>query len=800
MHRQSLSLLGTLLLLSTGTAAEVNVRPKLVRLDRPEASQQVLVTGSDRTGRPVDLTRQARYRVVDPKIAGIGRNGRIEPRKDGRTRLVVEVADTRLEVVILVQGQATPRPVSFQHEVIPILTKARCNAAACHGKAEGQNGFKLSIFGYDPVADHEALVRESRQRRVVLTAPGSSLPIRKSTAETPHGGGRMIDPGSLPYRRLSRWVAEGARLEAGGVPVTGVVIEPSARTLHQKESQQIQVTAIDADGRRHCVTSEAEFSSNAELVAHVDESGWVQAGDVAGEAVILVRYMGQVAACRVTRPRPGVRFPRPPVQNFIDELAWDKLAQLGLPPSDRADDAMFLRRVFLDTIGTLPTAVEARRFLADPGPDRRRRLVDRLLKRDEYADFHALRWADILRVDRDRVTPEGAVAMTGWLKRQFARNRSYDSFAREILTARGDTLAEGPASLYRVLEKPEALSRSISQLFLGVRIECAQCHHHPFEKWSQADYFAFAGFFTGLKRKSLPGGNQALLVTDGSDLKHARSGELVPARALGATEPADFTRVSDRREVLADWMTSAENPFFARAIANRLWAHYFGRGLVEPIDDLRETNPAVNEPLLTALARHLVEVKFDLKAFTRTLLGSRLYQLSSLARAENNDDLQNFSHAIPKALPAEVLLDAICQVTGVPEKFNGWPRGYRAIQIWDNRMPSYFFRIFGRPVRSSVCECERSNEPSISQALHLINSPEIQAKLTAENGTARRLATSKLTHDEIIDELFLSTVSRFPRADERTLFREVFATTDRREAVADCLWTLLNSKQFLYNH
>ena len=800
MCRHLLPLLGTLLLLSTGVTAEIVVRPTLIRLDRPESSQQVLVTGSDPAGRPVDLTRKASFRVLDPKIAGIDRNGRVEPREEGRTRLVVEVAGTRSDVEILVEGQTTPRPVSFQHEVIPILTKARCNAAACHGKAEGQNGFKLSVFGYDPVADHEALVHESRQRRVVLTAPGSSLLIRKSSAETPHGGGRMIKPGSLSYRRLSRWVAEGARFAVGGVRVTAVVIEPPSRTLHEKEFQQIQVTAIDADGRRHCVTSEAEFSSNAELVAHVDESGWVQAGDVAGEAVILVRYMGQVAACRITRPRPDVKFARPAVQNFIDDLAWDKLAQLGLPPSARADDAMFLRRVFLDTIGTLPTATEARRFLADRHPDRRRRLVDRLLGRDEYADFHALRWADILRVDRDRVTPEGAVAMTGWLKQQFAKNRPYDAFAREILIARGDTLAAGPAALYRVLEKPEELSRSISQLFLGVRIECAQCHHHPFEKWSQTDYFAFAGFFTGLKRKSLPGGNQALLVTAGSDLKHARSGELVPTRALGATAAADFTRVSDRREVLADWMTSPENPFFARAIANRLWAHYFGRGLVEPIDDLRETNPAVNEPLLAAVASHLVEVKFDLKAFTRTLVGSRLYQLSSVARAENNDDLQNFSHAIPKALPAEVLLDAICQVTGVPEKFNGWPRGYRAIQIWDNRMPSYFFRIFGRPVRASVCECERSNEPSISQALHLINSPEIQAKLIAENGMARRLANSKLNHDAIIDELFLSTVSRFPRDDERTLFREVFATTDRREAVADCLWTLLNSKLFLYNH
>ncbi|MFP6769118.1 MAG: DUF1553 domain-containing protein, partial [Planctomycetaceae bacterium] len=364
---------------------------------------------------------------------------------------------------------------------------------------------------------------------------------------------------------------------------------------------------------------------------------------------------------------------------------------------------------------------------------------------------------------------------------------------------RGDTLAEGPTSLYRVLEKPEQLGRSFSQLFLGIRIECAQCHHHPFEKWSQSDYVGFAGFFTGLKRKSLPGGNQAVLVVPGNDLKHARTGKVVPARPLGG-EVSDFDGVTDRREVLADWMTSASNPFFARAIANRLWAHYFGRGLVEPIDDMRATNPAVNVPLLDALAAHLIEQRFDLRAFTRTLLSSRVYQLSNQALKDNADDLQNFSHAMPRALPAEVLLDAICQVTGVPEKFNGWPRGYRAIQVWDNRMPSYFFRIFGRPVRASVCECERSNEPSIAQALHLINSPEIQAKLVAAGGTVDRLARSDRLPAAVIDELFLTTLSRFPEPRERKLFAAAFETTGRSEAIADCLWALLNSKLFLYNH
>ncbi|MBQ18521.1 MAG: hypothetical protein CMJ65_15510 [Planctomycetaceae bacterium] len=779
--------------------AGASVWPTRIVLDRPESTQQMQVTGLTADGRPLDLTRSARYTIADPNVAAVDSRGRVVSRGDGTTRLQIVAGDHSWQVTVDVRGQSRPPGVSFEHEVIPILTKARCNAAGCHGKAEGQNGLKLSVFGHDPAGDHRALTMESRQRRVVLTAPASSLLVTKSIAEVPHGGGRKIQRNSPAYHRLLRWIGEGARFGVDATPVTSILVRPQRRRLLAGESLQLQVTAVDGRGRRWCVTDEADFESNTERIATVDADGEIRAGNVPGEAVILVRYMGQVATCRVTRPRPEVTFPRPPENNFIDGLTWNRLEGLGVPPSGLSDDAMFLRRVFLDTIGTLPTSDEARRFLVDPRSDRRSRLVERLLVRPEYADYRAMRWADILRVDRDRVSPAGAVAMTRWLRSQFATNRPYDAFAREILTARGDTLAEGPASLYRVLEKPEQLGRSFSQLFLGIRIECAQCHHHPFEKWSQSDYVGFAGFFTGLKRKSLPGGNQSLLVVPGNDLKHARTGEVIPARPLGG-EVSDFDGVADRRGVLADWMTSASNPFFARAIANRLWAHYFGRGLVEPIDDMRATNPAVNVPLLDALAAHLVEQRFDLRAFTRTLLSSRVYQLSNQALKDNADDLQNFSHAMPRALPAEVLLDAICQVTGVPEKFNGWPRGYRAIQIWDNRMPSYFFRIFGRPVRASVCECERSNEPSIAQALHLINSPEIQAKLIAAGGTVDRLARSDRPPAAVIDELFLTTLSRFPQPRERKLFVAAFETTGRTEAIADCLWALLNSKLFLYNH
>jgi hypothetical protein len=412
-----------------------------------------------------------------------------------------------------------------------------------------------------------------------------------------------------------------------------------------------------------------------------------------------------------------------------------------------------------------------------------------------------MQWLDILRADQLKITPQGAVAMQRWLKRQFAENRPFDRLARDLITVQGNTAVEGPGSFYKILPKPDEAARSISQLLLGVRIECAQCHHHPSERWTQADYVGFAGFFTGVKLKKLPNGLQAIVSQGGKDLPHPRTGEPVAARALGS-EPADFTSVSDRRQILADWMTSKDNPFFAKAIANRLWAHYLGRGLIEPIDDIRDTNPATNEALMQALSDHIRKVNFDLKAFTRTLLQSRVYQLSAMTNASNENDQQNFSHAFYKVLPAEVLLDAISQSTGVPEKFNGWPNGYRAIQVWDNRMPSYFFRIFGRPVRASVCECERSSEPSIAQALHLLNAPEIGAKIGRRSGRVRRLATSDRSPVEIIRELYLSTLSRLPTGKEEQLMLQAFAAsgTNRRAAAEDVLWALLNSKEFVFNH
>jgi hypothetical protein len=786
-----------ILLLFAGAAhAAPVVSPPAVKLDSPESTQQLLVTDGT-----TDRTRAAVYEVANPAIAIVDSTGLVAPKAEGKTEIVVKLGADVLRLPLEVAGLAKPRPISFDNDIIPILTKATCNAGGCHGKAEGQNGFKLSVFGFDTPSDHAAIVKEARGRRVFPASPDSSMLLAKATGRVPHGGGKKIDEGSLRYKRLARWIAEGAAFGEGESPaIVSLEVEPALRTLALKGTQQLRVTAIDETGNRRCVTAEAEFESNAPVIAAVDQRGWIEASEIPGEAAILVRYLGHVTTCRITLPRPGVSFPRPAEANFVDKHVWDKLARLGIPPSGPADDAEFLRRVYLDTIGTLPTAAEARAFFKDASPDKRAKLIDALLERPEHADYWAMKWADLLRVDRDAITPRAAVAMTRWLRKEFAENRPFDQFARDILTARGSTSKEGPAGFYVAVGTAEELSRSVAQLFCGIRIACAQCHHHPSARWGQDDYFALAGFFSGVVRKSTPGGGTAIADGPGSDLKNPRTNLVVPSRALGAAAAVDLTKFLDRRSALAEWMTGPENPYFSPAIANRIWAHYFGRGLVEPLDDFRPTNPATNELLLAELAKHLRDLKYDRKAFTRTLLNSKAYQLTSRPLPGNADDAQNFSHAAAKALPAEVLLDAISQTTGSPEKFNGVPDGTRAIQLWDNRIPSYFFRIFGRPLRASVCECERSNEPSITQALHLMNSPEIAEKIRSKTGTARKLADGKLSPAEVVDELYLAVLCRLPTEKEKAAAFAVFAESDRRSATEDVLWALLNTKEFLFNH
>lgn len=782
--------------------SRIAVSPAVVRLDGPRAEYQLLVTGELPEGLNADLTHQADYQSINPEIAQVDQTGLVRAKNDGAARIIVTAAGYKKRVTVQVQNSETPRPLHFENDIIPIFSRFGCNASGCHGKAEGQNGFKLSVFGFDPPADRVALVKEGRGRRVFPPAPEQSLLLQKASGGMPHGGGVRIPRDSLEYDRLRDWIAQGMPRGSEDTPsVTEIEITPRERRLKMQAGQQLRVVATYADGRKEDVTRLARFQTNQEAIASVDKRGVVTAGQTPGDVAIMAAYLDQVDVFRAIIPRPGkaVKNSAPPRHNFIDELVDQKLEKLNIQPSGLCDDATFLRRVFLDLIGTLPTAEEARQFLEDKRPNKRKLLVEELFKRPEFADYWALQWADLLRVDRLALDHKGAYEYYSWIRDSFENNKPYDQFTRELVAPEG-TLSQAPAGyFYKVVTKPGEQASTISQVFLGTRIECAQCHHHPFDRWSQTDYQGMSAFFTQVNFKDSPGG-PLIGATGGGKSKHPRTGEEVFAYALGTKQPKTSPE-GDRRKLLADWMTSPDNPWLAKSFANRLWAHFCGRGLVEPVDDFRLTNPPSNPELLDALANDFVEHDFNTRHLMRTIIASRTYQLSSKPNHSNRQDEQNFSRALFKRIDAEVLLDAICQTTGVPEKFEGVPAGSRAIELWDSQVKHDFLKLFGRPVRATACECERSEEPSVAQVLHVLNSTDIQDKLSHAGGKIPTLCRQSTDNVALIEELYLTFYSRRPTDEEQTaLSRYLAETENRRQAVEDIAWSMMNSTEFLFSH
>ena len=692
------------------------------------------------------------------------------------------------------------RQFNFENDISPLLTRHGCNASQCHGKAEGQNGFKLSVFGYDALADWRAFTAESKGRRTSAAAPEQSLFLAKASGAMPHQGGARIPASSPDYETIRAWLAAGAPFgSTNDARVVKVELEPRERILAVGSKLQLHVNATYSDGHKADVTRFCVFQSNNDSLAKVDEHGAVSIGSLPGQTSVMARYLGEVTSFMAIVPRPGK-----PVGNagfaefnFIDRHVNAHLKKLNLRPSDVCDDATFLRRAHLDIIGTLPTAAEARRFLADESSDKRGQLVESLLKRPEFADFWALKWADLLRVDRQKLGQRDAYAYYRWIRDQFAANRPLDQFARALLTAEGP-LDDAPAGhFYKVVTRPGDMANAVSQVFLGIRLACAECHHHPFDRWSQTDYYGMSGLFAQVSiRKGALG--ETLLAEGNPATKHPRTGENVPPHAMDA-EPAKD--IGDRRRALAEWFTAPENPWFARNLANRLASHFLGRGVIEPVDDVRATNPAGNPALLDALAAAVVESRFDLKQFIRTLTASRTYQLSATPNDTNAQDEQNYSRALFKRIPAEVLLDAVSQVTGVPEKFEGVPAGARAIQLWDSQTQHYFLKLFGRPVRATACECERSTDATVAQVLHLLNAPGIQAKLTHETGSVALLAATQRDDRALVEELYLACFSRPPTASEHAAAaKHLQSSPNRRAATEDLAWSLLNSLEFIFNH
>lgn len=783
-------------------ATEIHVSPAVVRLVGPNAEFSLLVDGSDGAGRLCDLTRSAQYHSLTPNVIDVSPAGIVRARADGTGVMEVLAAGRKRVIICTVEATANKRRYNFANDIEPLLSRFGCNSSSCHGKAEGQNGFKLSVFGFDPAADYQALTMQDRGRRVFPAAANESLLLRKASGRAPHGGGVRILADSREYQMIAEWIAGGLRYGEPGDPhVTGIVVEPRERLLGLQSSQQLRVVARYSNGVEADVTRLARFQSNQEGIAAVDETGLVTTSEVPGQVAVMASFMGEVGLFQAIVPRPGANTESPALGagNFIDRLVAARLSKLNIAASPLAEDAEFLRRVFLDVIGTLPTSAEAKQFLNDALPEKRTRLVDDLLVRPEFADFWTLKWADLLRVDRAVLGHEGAYAYYRWIHDAIAKNKPLDQFARELLTAEGPLQESPQGYFYKAVPKPGDMASTLSQVFLGVRIACAECHHHPFDRWSQTDYYGLVDFFTPLSRKA--SGQGEMIVAEGEAVtKHPRTGEMVFAHGLAAPMP-EHELPGDRRKALADWLTAPQNPWFAKNMANRIWAHFAGRGLVEPLDDVRATNPPTNPELLDALASHLVESHFDLHALIRVITASRTYQLSSRPNETNERDEQNFSRALFKPLSAEVLLDAVCQTTGVEEKFLGVPSGYRAIQLWDSGIQHYFLRLFGRPLRQTACECERNAEPSAAQVLHFLNSTEIQAKLSHEAGRIKQLTASIGDDGQLIDELYLTLFSRRPNEEERKTAIEYFAKSNyRRQAAEDLAWSMLNSLEFIFNH
>lgn len=732
------------------------------------------------------------------------------------SRLVIAVTFSLLAFLASphIAQSADGRPFHFETDILPILSRFGCNASGCHGKAEGQNGFKLSVFGFDPPADHVALASESRGRRVNPAMPEKSLLLQKACGDVPHGGGVRIRRDTDDYRTLAKWIANGSPFGDATAPkVVAIVVSPHEKVMGLKQTQPLKVTARFDNGFEEEVTRHAKFQSNSDGLASVDEQGVVTTGEVPGDVAVMASYLGAVDVFRVLIPRPADSSPplTPPEReagsagatqpSAIDSLVKAKLAKLNIQPSELCSDSDFLRRAYLDVIGTLPTADEVRRFLDDQRPDHRARLIDELLKRPEYADYWALKWSDWLRAERQNLAHAGAHAYYRWIRDSFATNKPWDQFARELLTAEG-LLRDAPGGyLFKSVKQPGEQAATVSQVLLGVRIDCAKCHHHPFDRWSQHDYYGMEAFFTQVSFKPTPQG-EMLLTRPGGSSKHPRTGEEIFAHALGEPMP-NKSPEGDRRKLLAAWMTSLQNPFFAKNFVNRAWAHFLGRGLVEPVDDVRLTNPPTNPDLLEALAKQFVESRFDVHQLIRTITASQAYQRSSRPNVTNERDEQNYSRALFKRLDAEVLLDAVSQATGVSEKFGGAPEGTRAVQLWDSQVNHYFLKLFGRPTRLTACECERATEPSVSQVLHVLNSPELQSKLSHEVGTIATL-TRRYPSDNaaLVDELYLTVLSRLPTTDEKAIATKYLHTHEstRRQAAEDLLWSLLNSLEFVFNH
>lgn len=799
---------------------ELQIHPAQVALKGLDDGQQLVLTGVVNAAKQVDVTGAAQYQVVNPKVARVAPGGRVLPLADGETEIVVTHAGKTAKVAVKVTDTAGPLPINFPNQIVPIFTKLGCNSGGCHGKSGGQNGFRLSLLGFEPEVDYMTLVKEARGRRVFPAAPDHSLLLQKGIGAMPHGGGKKLEKDSDEYRLLRRWIASGLPYgDAKDSVVTKLSVFPTQRTMGPQAKQQLIAFAHYSDGRIEDVTRRAQYESNQTDIATVEPTGIVTTGTTAnGEAAVMIRYQGHVAVFRSTVPldRPAPAYEFPYQVKVIDEPVHKKYQLLGLMPSGLCDDATFIRRVSLDICGTLPTPAEVSAFVASTDPAKRAKLVDQLLDRIEYAYYFAGKWADVLRVKRhgDGRRAKGTFAFHEWIVRAMAEDLPYDQFLRSVIAATGDENIHPPVVWYKEMQSFENFVDDTSQAFLGLRMACANCHHHPFEKWSQDDYWGLAAFFGRVGRKqvqvrggfasSTPDPKLRIFVAQGGGVANKRTGQPAAIKALDAA-PVQVPPGEDPRQKLVDWMVAKDNPFVARAVVNRYWAHFFGRGIVDPLDDMRVTNPPSNEELLDALAKEFVEKGFSLKHLVRTIANSRAYQLSAEPNEFNRTDKQNFARFYPRRMSAEVLFDAINRVTDFPDGFGGLPQDAhapkRAIMLPDEGFTTYFLEVFGKPQRSSACECERVSDANLAQALHLLNSDEVQNKIARGGGRVDQLVNDKAKDDKAkVEELFLWALARKPTPTELQTAQAHIAKLEpnKKAAFENLLWALLNTKEFAF--
>jgi hypothetical protein len=787
-------------------ARQLTVFPPQIVLNGPRAEQRLGVLGIHADGRQWDHSGFAKFTSSNPAVATVDAAGVVHPAGDGQTTITVSAAGVAATVKVTVNGFKADEPINFTRDVESVLTKSGCNQGACHGAAIGRGGFRLSLRGFDPAFDHSQIVQSAEGRRVVLGQPERSILLLKPSLTMEHGGGERFKTSSAAYAIFKTWLEDGAPEPTAGDPhVTRLEAWPPTRLMVPGERQQLVVRAHWSDGRITDATPWATFDTLTDAVASVTRAGVVTAlGHGVGH--VMIRFAERATTVQVTLPYAQLaKYPAAPRNNFIDDLLIAKWKDLGLTPSPLCDDATFLRRLYLDAIGTLPTPEEIKDFVADQSPEKRNVAIDAVLSRPEFVDFWTVKWGDLLRINRDALQEKGMWSFHNWVKANVRDGRRLDEFVHDVLLAEGSTYTDGPANFYRVGRMPADWAETTAQVFLGVRLQCAKCHHHPFDDWSQDDYYGMAAFFARLTQKNsqefgLFGRETIIHTRPTGEVTHPIKRSIVKPHPLGGQVTDDEF---DRRRPLADWVVSKDNPYFARNMSNRFWGYLMGRGLVEPLDDLRPTNPACVPELLDALAKELTAHDFDMKHLLRTILRSRAYQLDSAETPGNAADATNvyFTRYHARRLTAEQLADAVDFATGTREKYRGLPAGTRAIQLPDPRVPSYLLDVFGRPQRAVVCECERTATPNIAQAMHLLNGDTLSKKIADAGGRVERLAKGKTEPAAVIEELYLVTLSRPPTPPETAQAERWLAdAANPREGAQDLLWALLNSREFLFNH